>query len=142
EKWLAAVAEEAPRRDVRGQAALTLGQELLDKSEHARLLRVAPWLADEPVLRERASALETMKRTDPDAAAREAEKWLRLAAEKYAEVQRGEGWTGSVKSAAERSLFALRRLAIGKPAPEIEGEDLDGKRFKLSDYRGKVVVLI
>jgi hypothetical protein len=33
------------------------------------------------------------------------------------------------------------RLAIGKTAPEIEGEDLDGKKFKLSDYRGKVVVL-
>jgi len=30
---------------------------------------------------------------------------------------------------------------LGKEAPEIEGEDIDGKRFKLSDYRGKVVVL-
>ncbi len=32
-------------------------------------------------------------------------------------------------------------LAVGKPAPEIEGEDIDGKTFKLSDYRGKVVLL-
>ena len=32
-------------------------------------------------------------------------------------------------------------LAIGKPAPEIAGEDIDGKQFKLSDYRGKVVLL-
>jgi predicted Zn finger-like uncharacterized protein len=30
---------------------------------------------------------------------------------------------------------------INQLAPEIEGEDLDGVRFKLSDYRGKVVVL-
>jgi peroxiredoxin len=30
---------------------------------------------------------------------------------------------------------------MGKPAPEIRGEDLDGVQFKLSDYRGKVVVL-
>jgi cytochrome oxidase Cu insertion factor (SCO1/SenC/PrrC family) len=30
---------------------------------------------------------------------------------------------------------------IGEFAPEIEGEDLDGNRFRLSDYRGKVVVL-
>jgi hypothetical protein len=29
----------------------------------------------------------------------------------------------------------------GQQAPEIEGEDIDGKRFKLSDYRGKVVLL-
>jgi cytochrome oxidase Cu insertion factor (SCO1/SenC/PrrC family) len=32
-------------------------------------------------------------------------------------------------------------LAIGKVAPEIEGKDVDGKKFKLSEYRGKVVVL-
>lgn len=30
---------------------------------------------------------------------------------------------------------------IGSAAPEIEGEDIDGQRFKLSDYRGKVVLL-
>jgi peroxiredoxin len=32
-------------------------------------------------------------------------------------------------------------LAVGKEAPEIEGEDQEGKKFKLSDYRGKVVLL-
>ena len=32
-------------------------------------------------------------------------------------------------------------LEIGKTAPEIEALDLDSKSFKLSDYRGKVVVL-
>lgn len=30
---------------------------------------------------------------------------------------------------------------VGKLAPEIIGEDLDGVAFKLSDYRGKVVML-
>ncbi len=30
---------------------------------------------------------------------------------------------------------------IGEMAPEIEGVDLDGVKFKLSDYRGKVVML-
>jgi thiol-disulfide isomerase/thioredoxin len=32
-------------------------------------------------------------------------------------------------------------VAIDEPAPEIAGEDLDGRPFKLSDYRGKVVLL-
>lgn len=32
-------------------------------------------------------------------------------------------------------------LAIGKTAPDIEGVDLDEVPFKLSDYRGKIVVL-
>jgi hypothetical protein len=30
---------------------------------------------------------------------------------------------------------------IGKLAPEIVGEDIDGRPIKLSDYRGKVVML-
>lgn len=35
----------------------------------------------------------------------------------------------------------LPHLAVGKIAPEIVGEDFDGTPFKLSDYRGKVVML-
>ena len=35
----------------------------------------------------------------------------------------------------------VRSLMVGKTAPEIDGKDLDGKPFRLSDYRGKVVVL-
>ena len=42
---------------------------------------------------------------------------------------------------AKTQLFEIENLAIGCIAPEIEGEDLDGVAFKLSDYRGKVVVL-
>ncbi len=30
---------------------------------------------------------------------------------------------------------------VGAPAPEIDGDDLDGKPMKLSDFRGKVVVV-
>ena len=30
---------------------------------------------------------------------------------------------------------------VGQEAPEIQGEDLDGAPFKLSDYRGKIVML-
>jgi predicted Zn finger-like uncharacterized protein len=32
-------------------------------------------------------------------------------------------------------------IRVGQQAMEIDGEDIDGHRFKLSDYRGKVVVL-
>ena len=42
---------------------------------------------------------------------------------------------------ANRELFEIRNLAVGKPVPVIEGEDIDGKKFKLSDYRGKVILL-
>jgi cytochrome oxidase Cu insertion factor (SCO1/SenC/PrrC family) len=36
---------------------------------------------------------------------------------------------------------AKEGLAIGNRAPEITGVDADGRRFALSDYRGKVVLL-
>jgi hypothetical protein len=42
---------------------------------------------------------------------------------------------------ARGDLREIRLLAVGKPAPDIEGEDIDGTPFKLSDYRGKVVLL-
>ncbi len=47
----------------------------------------------------------------------------------------------SYKKVAEAALFEIKYLSIGKVAPDIEGDDMDGKSFKLSDYRGKVVLL-
>ena len=38
-------------------------------------------------------------------------------------------------------LKALTLLFVGKPAPEVETLLLDGKKVKLSDYKGKVVLL-
>lgn len=43
--------------------------------------------------------------------------------------------------AAQAYLHELRDLGIGRPAPEIEGIDLDGRPMKLSDYRGRVVAI-
>lgn len=37
--------------------------------------------------------------------------------------------------------FELTRLQIGMEAPDFEATDTEGKAFKLSDYRGKVVVI-
>jgi len=42
---------------------------------------------------------------------------------------------------AKRYIFELENLQVGMKAPDIEGKDLDGVPFKLSDYKGKVVVL-
>ena len=45
------------------------------------------------------------------------------------------------QEAADR-LDVMVNLAVGRPAPEIEGVDMDGKPLRLSDYKGKVVVLV
>lgn len=42
---------------------------------------------------------------------------------------------------AEGMLFEATRLQIGMETPDIDGEDIDGVAFKLSDYKGKVVML-
>jgi hypothetical protein len=68
---------------------------------------------------------------------REAGKLLQQVIDKYADLK----YLPTLGKAAERELFALRHLGVGKTAPDIEGVDLDGKKFKLSDYRGKVVLL-
>ena len=47
-----------------------------------------------------------------------------------------------MKEIAEGALFEFDNLRIGMEAPEIEGDDLEGTSFKLSEYRGKVVALI
>lgn len=46
-----------------------------------------------------------------------------------------------IRKASARSVFKLERLQVGMVAPDIRGKDLDGNPFKLSDYRGKVVVI-
>lgn len=42
---------------------------------------------------------------------------------------------------ARSTLYELRDLAIGRTAPNIEGEDVDGLAFSLDQYRGRVIVL-
>ena len=56
-------------------------------------------------------------------------------------VSAGGRSAGKLDKLIKDELFAFRNLRIGKEAPDIVGEDLDGVKFKLSDYRGKVVVI-
>ncbi|MFK7768311.1 MAG: peroxiredoxin family protein [Mariniblastus sp.] len=64
---------------------------------------------------------------------------LQLVIDKHADVK----FKGRKTCAeyAKSELFELTRLQVGMVAPEIEGNDLDDIPFKLSDYRGKVVML-
>jgi peroxiredoxin len=43
---------------------------------------------------------------------------------------------------ARAELFELRDLTNGRLAPDIQGDDLTGAQFRLSDCRGKVVLLV
>ena len=50
--------------------------------------------------------------------------------------------TKTLGQEAEARLDEMFNLAVGKPAPEIEGVGVDGKPLKLSHHKGKVVVLV
>ena len=81
----------------------------------------------------------TRRRSGARQAIEEIETLFEQAAEKYGDAKTSDG--GTVGERAKAELFEIRNLRIGKEAPDIEGEDQDGKPFKLSDYRGKVVLL-
>lgn len=46
-----------------------------------------------------------------------------------------------IATQAKKDLQDSEVRGIGKITPEIKGEDIDAKEFKISDYRGKVVLL-
>lgn len=71
--------------------------------------------------------------SEADKVTAEAEKQFKAAIDLYKD-------NAAQKKAAESGLKALA-IRPGKEAPDIKGPDLDGKDFKLSDYRGKVVLL-
>jgi len=100
---------------VKAAAALALGRNLVSQTDD---------LGDKP--------------EEADKAVAEAERYLKTAAE-----QLGPGDTPQHKQVDQelKTLKSLKSLRVGKEAPEITGADLDGKEFKLSDYRGKVVLL-
>ena len=109
--------EKDSRREVQGLASLTLAKELKRRLEMTPTGREAT-----------ASQVRT-----------ESEKLLRRASDQFGDVKLAVG--GTVGDKAQLELDDILHLAVGKVAPEIEGQDQDGNKFKLSDYRGKVVLL-
>lgn len=89
----------------------------------------------------RAYGAETIAKYQKAGAAK-FEEWavrdLERIKKEYASVAMGKSTLGTM---ADDKLFLLKNLAVGCEAPEVTGEDIEGVAFKLSDYRGKVVVL-
>jgi len=69
----------------------------------------------------------------------ESEKLFEEVIAKFPDVKRYGGTIGKMAKGELNELHG--KLELGKPAMAIEAEDIDGTKFKLSDYRGKVVML-
>jgi hypothetical protein len=143
ENLLRAILEKGASRETRGAACLALAQYLKQQAEYVRMFQERS--AEAPSLEE-LFARSGMTKDDvaafsaknPEKLMSEAEAVFDRAANEFGDVNAGQG---TIAKVAGGELNEIRHLGIGKPSPEIAGEDIDGVAFKLSDYKGKVVVV-
>ncbi|MDG3002163.1 TlpA family protein disulfide reductase [Paludisphaera mucosa] len=146
--FLREVVAKNPSREVRGHAEFALAG-MLDR--HSRLSVLA---AESPQTRDKLEAaygkenLESILKIDADRLAAESVTLAEHVAAEYADVP---WWLGlppgapkprTLGSYAADMLARERETAVGRRMPEIVGEDVGGEPLRLSDYRGKVVVIV
>ena len=85
--------------------------------------------------------IQRLRALDPEKLTRDAEACFDRTVKEFGDQQPLGTFFPPLGEQAEGMLFLLHHLGIGCTAPEIEGEDIDGKPMKLSDYRGKVVMV-
>jgi hypothetical protein len=81
--------------------------------------------------------LASLLKNKDEASQPEAEKLLETVLAEYAKMPAKKQMIEQIKN----ELDDMKIRGIGKPVPEIAGNDLDDKEFKLSDYKGKVVLI-
>jgi len=139
ETFLRTVLEKNPHREVQALACLRLAQFLLSRMERLDLLMDQPELARRYQGLYGNDYLESLRRQDRAKVTQDAEALYERASKAYSEVKIPYG--GTVGETARTELFEIRHLAVGKQAPDMEGMDQNSQQLKLSDYRGKVVLL-
>jgi hypothetical protein len=143
EALLRAVAEKNPDRTARGNATMALAQFLKRRVELIGRLRenaqgvrpIEQFLASQGYDKE---AVARLKSTDTAALVKEIESLFERVEKEFGDINSGRG---TLAKLAASELSEIRDLGIGKACPEIAGADIDGQSFKLSDYKGKVVVV-
>lgn len=142
--FLKSVIKNNSNRNIRAQAIYALGRLDADKSEQLAGFEKIPAYAKSMS----AIALAEWKTFgSSQQAAADAEKEFNDVIANYSDcLDLGERSSPKeeaprLKELVEQNLFALKHLSLGKEAPEIEAEGVDGKKFKLSDSRGKICVL-
>lgn len=106
---------------------------VLDIDTAAALLHLAEIVLDDPEARAMAGYQCGSTLVQRESSKARGLDVLRRVAEDYADLDQGRR--------AGSYVFELENLQIGMVAPEIEGADVDGNPMKLTDFRGKVVVL-
>ena len=139
ETFLRTVLQMNPHKDVQALACLRLAQFLNRRLQKLDLVKEQPELARRYQALYGKDYVEALQGQDRAKAIHEVEKLFQRAIDQYGDVKVPYGST--VREAAQVELFEIRHLAVGREALAIERQDQDGQRFKVSDYRGKVVLL-
>jgi hypothetical protein len=138
EKLLRAVLAKHPDGQTQAEACYYLASLLDREAGVLEQLKAQPKLAPQVLQYYGADYGKHLAALGPDDLSKEREKVYTRMLESFADVPFEDSTLGEI---AKEALFAIRHLSVGKPAPEIKGEDIHGKPMKLSDFRGKVVVL-
>jgi hypothetical protein len=139
ETFLRTVLVKNPHPEVRGAACLRLAQLLTSRVEKLNVLDQQPELTRRFETLFGTDFIEGLRSQDRAEMMTEAESFYEQASTTYGDVKLPYGET--VGDVARTDLFEIRHLTTGRTAPPLEGTDQDGSPFKLSDYRGKVVLL-
>jgi thiol-disulfide isomerase/thioredoxin len=129
----------------KGHACLALASVLAFRAEFPRYRVQDPEMAKGLERHYGKALLDELERRDVEAMVAEAERLYERVLSEFADVKLLPGDSSdqqTIRPAAETWLAGHRELAIGKLAPDIIGTDVDGKPLKLSDFRGKVVILV
>jgi thiol-disulfide isomerase/thioredoxin len=149
ERLLRIVLNKSRNREVRGRACMALAK-LLNTKKIVALSHAYDEGGKSPLppliaKRIDPSYVKYIREADPEALGTEVLALFERAAKDYGDVSydpsRIDLKQRTIADIAGAELHELRNFSVGKLAPEIKGESVDGKVLKLSDYRGKVVVL-
>lgn len=127
---------DSPHDSVKAAATMAMSDmlttlEQLDGLEGARRERIVEMIGE-----------EFAAKWTPEAIEKESDLVLDSLVKNYKDVPiKGSRNGETYGTRIESMIFAKEKLQVGCVAEDIVGEDLDGEEFKLSDYRGKVVVI-
>ncbi len=143
ETLLQKIIDVSPHASVKARATFSLARLLKQMADYKERMDADPQMAEAMARSLPKPALEYLQSIGTDANPLDQlnariENLYQSIVDNYADVAMGNRTMGKL---AEGALFEMRFLSVGKVAPDIEGEDFDKVAFKLSDYRGKVVVL-
>jgi thiol-disulfide isomerase/thioredoxin len=140
--FLKKLAETGPTPAVRASATFGRGFYLKNRAGIPDQLRNIPEYQKAVAEQQGQAALQKLLALDSAKLTQEAEHEFNTLATKYPDEKYDRGDKSmTMRELAERFLFEIRNLGIGKPFPELESTDPDGHKVKVSDLKGKVAVL-